>query len=92
MNDGVFCAVPTTLGNWREGPFVRIAIYTTVLICGFALPGQTRPASPIAQHEQRGPVFCGRIGVHVSPMTRAFATKPGFYLIVGPSWKGEKCR
>ena len=56
---------------------MRIAIYTIVLICGFVLPGQTRPASPLAQHEQRGPVFCGWIGVHVSPMTRAFADSLG---------------
>jgi serine protease Do len=56
---------------------VRIAICATVLICGFVLLGQTRPTSAIAQHEQRRPVFCGWIGVQVSPMTRAFADSLG---------------
>jgi hypothetical protein len=33
--------------------------------------------SPTTQHEQWGPVFCGWIGVHVSPITRAFADTLG---------------
>ena len=56
---------------------MRIAICTTVLICGFVLPAQTRPSGPVAQHVQQVPVYCGWIGVQVSPMTRAFADSLG---------------
>ncbi len=56
---------------------MRIAICTAVLICGFVLPGQTRPGGPIARHVQQGPLFCGWIGVQVSPMIRAFADSLG---------------
>jgi serine protease Do len=77
VRDGVFRAVWTTHGNWREGRLVRIAICTTVLICGFVLPAQTRPSGPVAQHVQQVPVYCGWIGVQVSPMTRAFADSLG---------------
>jgi hypothetical protein len=37
MSSGVFRAVWTTLGYWREVRLVRIAICAAVLICGFAL-------------------------------------------------------
>jgi C-terminal processing protease CtpA/Prc len=77
MNNGVFCAGWTILGNRPEGRFVRIAIYASVLICAFVLPGQTRPSGPIVQHKQQAPVFCGWIGVRLSPMTRAFADSLG---------------
>ena len=56
---------------------MRIAICATVLICGFVLSGQAQPSTSIAQHGQGGPVFCGWIGVSVSPMTRAFADSLG---------------
>jgi len=56
---------------------VRIAIYTTVLVCAFVLPDQTRPMGAIAQHKQQAPAFCGWIGVRVSPMTTAFADSLG---------------
>ena len=73
----MFLAVCTTPGNWREERLVRIAICTTVLICGFVLPGQARPSAPLAHAVQAGPVFCGWIGVPVSSMTRAFADSLG---------------
>jgi hypothetical protein len=72
MSD-LFRAVWRTPGNWQEGRHVRIAICTTALICSFVLPGQARPSGPLTQHVQEGQVFCGWIGVAVSPMTRAFA-------------------
>jgi PDZ domain len=54
--------------QYRRGVrLVRVTICSTVLICGFALPGQA----------QQGPVFCGWIGVKVSPMTRPFADSLG---------------
>jgi serine protease Do len=56
---------------------VRIAICTTALICGFVLPGQAQPSGPVAQHVQQVPVFCGWIGVKVSPMTTDFAESLG---------------
>jgi hypothetical protein len=60
MSNGVFRAVWTTLGCWREVRLVRIAI--CAVICGFALPGQAPPSGPIAHHAQQGLVFCGWIG------------------------------
>ena len=77
MNNGVFCAGWTILGNRPEGRFVRSAICATVLICAFVLPGQTRPSGPIVQHKQQAPVFCGWIGIRVSPMTTAFVDSLG---------------
>jgi len=56
---------------------VRIAICTAVLIWAFVLPGQTRPGRSLARHVQQGPLFCGWIGVKVSPMTRALADSLG---------------
>jgi hypothetical protein len=56
---------------------VRIAICTTVLICGFVLPGLARSSGPAAQHVQQVPVYCGWIGVQVSPMTRVLAENLG---------------
>ena len=56
---------------------MRIAICTIVLICGYVLPGQARLSAPLTHQVQKGPVFCGWIGVRVSPMTRAFADSLG---------------
>ncbi len=56
---------------------MRITVYTTVLICPFVLPGQTSPRGAIAQHKQQAPVFCGWIGIRVSPMTTAFVDSLG---------------
>jgi len=77
MGNGVFSAVWATLGNRREIRAVPVAICTIVLICGFVAPSQARPSGPLAQNLQQGPVFCGWIGVQVSPMTRAFADSLG---------------
>ena len=56
---------------------MRIAICSTILICGFAVSGQAQPSASITQHGRGAPVFCGWIGVSVSPMTRAFADSLG---------------
>ncbi len=56
---------------------MRIAICATILIYGFVLPGQTRQSEAVAQREPQGPVYCGWIGVTVSPMTTAFADSLG---------------
>jgi S1-C subfamily serine protease len=56
--------------------YMRIAISAAVLICGFALQGQTRPSGPVVEHAQ-GIDPCGWIGVGVRPMTRAFAESLG---------------
>jgi membrane-associated protease RseP (regulator of RpoE activity) len=56
--------------------YTRIAISAAVLICGFALQGQTQPSGPTVEHAQ-GIDPCGWIGVGVSPMTRAFADSLG---------------
>ena len=53
---------------------MRVTICTIALVCGFALPGEARPP---AGQSQQGPVFCGSIGVAVSPMTRAQAESLG---------------
>jgi serine protease Do len=55
---------------------MRIAIGVIVLICGFALPGETRPGAPAVRLAQASDV-CGWIGVAVTPMTRAFADSLG---------------
>ncbi len=55
---------------------MRIAIGATILICGFALAGQTLPAAPAVQLAQASDA-CGWIGVAVTPMTRAFAESLG---------------
>jgi serine protease Do len=57
---------------------MRIAIYATVLICGFVLPGRGQQSVPVAQHApQDHPVVCGWMGVQVGPMTVAFAESLG---------------
>jgi len=56
---------------------MRIAICATILICCFVLSGQAQPSDSTAQHGRGAPVFCGWIGVSVSPMTRAFADSLG---------------
>jgi S1-C subfamily serine protease len=56
---------------------VRIAICAAVLVCGLVLPDQARPSDSAAHDGQKGPVFCGRIGAKVSPMTRPFADSLG---------------
>jgi S1-C subfamily serine protease len=55
---------------------MRIAIAAIVLICSFALSGQTRPGATAVRLAQ-GSDACGWIGVAVSPMTRAFAESLG---------------
>jgi serine protease Do len=55
---------------------MRIAIGAIVLICGFSLPGETRPGAPGVLRAQ-GSEACGWIGVAVSPMTPAFAESLG---------------
>src|SRR5271169_5441138 len=60
---------------WRQRR-MRIAIGAIILICGFSLPGQTRPGGPAVWLAQ-GSDACGWIGVAVSPMTRAFADSLG---------------
>ncbi len=37
---------------------MRLAICSTVLICGFVLPGQARPNAPAAPHVQQVPGYC----------------------------------
>ena len=56
---------------------MRVAVWTTVLICGFVLPGQTRPLDTTHHRKQHSPAFCGWIGVQVNPVTRAFADSLG---------------
>jgi S1-C subfamily serine protease len=71
------CCVDETPGQLAGGKLVHIAICATILIGGFVLSGQAQSRDSIARHGQRGAVFCGWIGISVSPMTRAFADSLG---------------
>jgi serine protease Do len=53
---------------------MRIVSCAGILICGFVLTGQTRQD---VSAEQPGSGDCGWIGVHVKPMTAAFAESLG---------------
>jgi membrane-associated protease RseP (regulator of RpoE activity) len=85
--DDLSCSIDNSMRSWYSAGdarhlvhpgqmAIRVAVCTTVVICGLVLPGRTQRNGPAFQLAQRlGP--CGWMGVPVRPMTPAFAASLG---------------
>ena len=63
-------------------PVLRYAT-VVVLLCGSVSPSESQLSGPVAQHDQDSPEDCGWIGVHVRPITKAFAESLGMVELYG---------